>query len=198
MDLIKLYYYTSIPLITCNMLFYSITALSTSITSSQNVVKFISEHKGTDIEMFHYELEITDAINTLKIIESLIFDILKKYSNNTNEFEELKLNLTSNPFIRIEENDCTIIEMKTFNQCILERIDEPIRYALLTTIEIAQQVTDTIDKCHTKINNHKNSYIKNIISLCLQHEIRDFKKQINLLEKRMHLLFDLLKIYCRT
>ena len=45
MEFINLYYYTSIPLITCNLLFYSMNTLSNSITSTQNVFKFIYEHK---------------------------------------------------------------------------------------------------------------------------------------------------------
>lgn len=201
MDLLKIYYYTSVPLVTCNMLMYSISALSTSITSSQNVVKFIAEHKDCDSILFQNEIEITDITNKLRIVESLVFDILKKYINNEEEFEELKKNLIS-PSILNEEQDDTkdyaVIELKIRNKNLLECIDEPIRYALLSTAEITQELNNTLIKCNNKINNYKQSYVKNIISLCLQKELSDFKKQTNILDKRLYLLLELLKIYVHS
>lgn len=201
MDLLKIYYYTSVPLVTCNMLMYSISALSTSITSSQNVVKFIAEHKDCDSILFQNEIEITDITNKLRIVESLVFDILKKYINNEEEFEELKKNLIF-PSILNEEHDDTkdyaVIELKIRNKNLLEKIDEPIRYALLSTAEITQQLNDTLIKCNNKINNYRQSYVKNIISLCLQKELSDFKKQTNILDKRLYLLLELLKIYVHS
>jgi len=201
MDILKIYYYTSVPLVTCNMLFYSISALSTSITSSQNVVKFISEHKDCDSVLFQNEIETHDITNKLRIVESLIFDILKKYSNNKEEFEELKHNLKT-PDILNEEQDDTkdyaMVELKMRNKHILEKIDEPIRYALLSTAEITQQLNDTLITCNNKINNYRQSYVKNIISLCLQKELQDFKKQTNILDRRLYLLLELLKIYVHS
>ena len=41
LNLISIYSYTSIPIITCNILFYSIMSLSNSITSTQNVFRFM-------------------------------------------------------------------------------------------------------------------------------------------------------------
>ena len=72
MDLLSMYYYAGIPVITCNMLFYSMSAISSSITSSQNVVKFISEHKDNDVTIFKNELELMDLTMKLKIVETLI------------------------------------------------------------------------------------------------------------------------------
>ena len=78
MDILKIYYYTSIPLLTCNILFYSITSLSNSITSSQNVFKFIVDHKDCDSIIFKNITTDLDLENKLKIVESLIYDIIKK------------------------------------------------------------------------------------------------------------------------
>ena len=198
MDLLKLYYYTSVPLVTCNLLFYSISTLSTSITSSQNVVKFISEHKACDSILFQTEIQINDTINKLKIIESLVFDILKKYSNSKEEYEELKNNLIIPIVVNEKQDDTTeftLIELKIQNNNILERIDEPIRYALLSTSEITQQLNNTLITCNNKIKDYKQSYVKNIVSLCLQKELNDFKKQTNILDKRFDLLLKLLQIY---
>ena len=195
MDLLQLYYYTSVPIITCNLLFYSISALSTSITSSQNVVKFISEHKDCDSILFQNELQTNDTINKLKIIESFIYDILKKHSNNHEEYEELKHNLASLNVINELQDGFTLIEMKVPNTHILERINEPIRYALLSTSEIVQQINNNLIVCNNKIKDYKQSYVKNIMSLCLQKELNDFKKQTNILDKRFDILLKLLQIY---
>jgi hypothetical protein len=193
MELLKLYYYTSVPFMTCNLLFYSISALSTSITSSQNVVKFISEHKDCDSILFQNELQTSDIINKLKIIESFIFDILKKHSNDNKEYEELKHNLASLNIVNEVQEGFTLIELNVPNTPILERIEEPIRYALLSTTEIVQQLNNTLIICNNKIKDYKKSYVKNVISLCLQKELNDFKKQTNILDKRFELLLQLMQ-----
>jgi hypothetical protein len=159
------------------------------------VVKFISEHKDCDSILFQTELQTNDTINKLKIIESFIYDILKKHSNSDEEYEELKHNLASLNVINELQDGFTLIEMKAPNAHILERIDEPIRYALLSTSEIAQQLNNILIVCNNKIKEYKQSYVKNIISLCLQKELNDFKRQTNILDKRFDILLKLLQIY---
>ena len=89
MDLLQLYYFASLPLLTCNMLFYSMTSLSTSITSSQNIFKFIYEHKDSDFNIYKTEIEHMDLQNKLKIAHSLILNIFKKYCKTDNEYQLL-------------------------------------------------------------------------------------------------------------
>jgi hypothetical protein len=196
MDLITLYCYAGVPLLTCNMLFYSITALSTSITSSQNVVKFISEHKDCDSVIFKNELETLDMENKLKIIESLIYDIIKRYCKSKNEFEEFKNNINT-PVICNKQDDSSQFEMieLTNKISVLERIDEPVRYAILSTSEIVQSINELIIQMHEKILKHKQSYLNKIVSLCLKIELNEFKKKVKLLDIRFPLLLELLKIY---
>jgi len=197
MDILTLYYYTSVPLLTCNMLFYSITSLSTSISSSQNVVKFISEHKDSDSIIFKNEIYETDLENKLKILESFLFDIIRKFSKNEIDLQQIKKNIlqpqiTDN--ILIENNEFTMVEVKPpFN--ILEEIDEPIKLSLISTSETMQHINLLLIKIHEKINNHNKSYVKNLISLSLQNEIKHLKIQMKILDNRMQLLFELIKIY---
>jgi hypothetical protein len=197
MDLLTIYYYTSVPILTCNMIFYSITALSTSITSSQNVVRFISEHKDCDSIVFKNELESIDLENKLKIIEALIFDIIKRHCNSNDEFEEIKKNINT-PIITCDKQDDSkefeMIEL-TSRINILERIDEPVRYAILSTSEIVQTINEIIIKIHEKIMKHNKTYLNKIVTLCLQSELHEFKKKVNLLDIRLKLLLDLLQIY---
>jgi hypothetical protein len=197
MDMLRLYYYTSMPLLTCNMLFYSITSLSTSISSSQNVVKFIAEHKDCDSIIFKNEIAETDLENKLRIIESLIYDIIKKFSMNNEEFERTKKGIQQ-PQITdthlIENNEFALVEIKS-PTTVLERIDEPIKLALISTSETVQNINALLMEMRDKINNHNKSYIKTILSISLQIELKNLNRQIKILDSRLHFLLELLKVY---
>jgi hypothetical protein len=179
------------------MLFYSITSLSASISSSQNVVKFIAEHKDCDSVIFKNAIEETDLENKLKIIESLIYDIIKKHCLNNDEFEHTKKDIqqpqiTDTNFI--ENNEFALIEMKS-PTTVLERIDEPIKLALISTSETVQNINTLLMEMRDKINNHNKSYIKNIIAISLQIEMKNLNRQIKILDSRLHFLLELLKVY---
>lgn len=197
MDLIKIYCYTGIPVLTYNMLFYSLTSISQSITSSQNVVKFISEHKICDSEIYKSDLEIHDLPNKLKIVESLIFDVIKRHCKTENEYTETRTNLL-NPIVRSDCQDETgnfqLIELN-YNHKILDRIDEPVRYALMSTAETICSIHELISNIQDKILKHNDSYLNKFVALCLKKELKEFNKQNLLLDKRLQLLLELLKIY---
>jgi len=197
MDIIRLYYYTSVPLLTCNMLFYSITSLSASISSSQNVVKFIAEHKDCDSVIFKNEIVETDLENKLRIIESLIYDIIKKYCLNNDEFECTKKDIQQPQIIDtnfIENNEFALVEIKSQTN-VLERIDEPLKLALMSTSETVQKIHTILMEMRDKINNHNKSYIKTIIAISLQMELKTLNRQIKILDSRLHFLLELLKVY---
>lgn len=197
MDMLRLYYYTGLPLLTCNMLFYSITSLSASISSSQNVVKFISEHKDCDSVIFKNEITDIDLENKLRITESLIYDIIKKFSVNNDEFERTKKDIQQpliTDSISLENNEFALVEMKS-PTTVLERIDEPIKLALISTSETMQNINSLLIEIRDKINSHNNSYIKTILSLSLQIELKNLNRQVKILDSRLHLLLELLKVY---
>ena len=199
MDLLRLYCYTGIPILTCNILFYSITALSTSITSSQKVIEFISEHKDCDSILFKNEMEILDIQNKLEIIEALIFDIIKRHCKTDEEFENIKTNIKTPSIICDEINEDNssnfmMIELNT-NNSAFERMDNPVKYSLLSTSETIQKINDILIKIYEKIRKHSNSYFNKLVTLCLHKELNELKKQINILDKRLYLLFEILKIY---
>jgi hypothetical protein len=197
MDIIRLYYYTSVPLLTCNMLFYSITSISASISSSQNVIKFISENKDCDSIIFKNEIADIDLENKLRIIESLIYDITKKFCNNNEEFERAKKDIQQPQIIdsiSLENNEFALVEIKS-PTTVLERIDEPIKIALISTSETMQNINTLIIEMRDKINNHNKSYMKNFLALSLQIELKNLHRQVKILDSRLHLLLELLKIY---
>lgn len=196
MDPLKLYYYTSVPLLTCNILFYSVTTLSNSITSTQNVFKFVYEHKDSDYELFKNELETLDLHNKLKIIESLIFDIIHKYCNTEEEYKCIKDDI-KNPLITSDEDkilDYSIINLEN-RIAIFERIEEPVRYSLLTTSESVQSINIIINNIHQKVMNNDQSYLKSFVSLNLTNDLKQLHKNVKILDMRIQMLFDLLKIY---
>lgn len=201
MDLLKIYYYTGIPIITCNILFYSITSLSNSITSSQKIFQFISEHKDCDSVVFKNEIEILDLQNKLKIIESLIFDIIKKHCKTDEEFEQIRTNIKV-PVVLYDEYDeysddsnyFTMVELNN-KFSAFDRIDEPVKYALLSTSETIQKINEILVKIYEKISKHSKSYFNKLVTLCLHSELNELKKQIDILDKRLYLLLEILKIY---
>ncbi len=192
-----MYYYTSVPIITCNMLLYSITSLSNSISSSQNVVKFISEHKDCDSVIFKNEIVEMDLENKLRIVETLIYSVIKRFSVDNNEFEFAKKEI-QNPKIfsnnMTENNEFALVEVVS-SPLFLQRIDEPVKISLISTSEIVQNINALILKINEKINNYKKSYMKNIISLSLKYELSSLHKYVKILDLRLHMLFELLKIY---
>ena len=133
MDIISFYYYTSIPILTCSTLFYAVSTLSASITNSTNVVKFIYEHKDCDSIVFKREIETCDLVNKLNIVEALIYDTIKRYCKSEQEYEEMKKSVKNMNLEETENSDFTIIELTT-KPIVFERIDKPIRYAILSTI----------------------------------------------------------------
>ena len=85
-----------------NVIFYSITSLSNSITSTQNIFKFIIDHKDSDYVIWQNQLESTDLYNKLEITSSLIKDIIRNYCYKSNMLEteiETIINKTLNEIL---------------------------------------------------------------------------------------------------
>ncbi len=197
----RLYYYAGLPLAT-NLLFYSITSLSTSISSSQNVVKFITEHKDCDSVVFKKEIEDIDLENKLRIVESLVYDIIRKFSVDKEEFEKTKREIL-NPSITDSVSvgggsvgfDFALVEVSSSNASVLDRIDEPLKYSVISVSETLYNLNEVLVDIRKKINGHQNSYVRNFLSLSLKNELHRLNKQIKVLDIRTNLLLDLLKIY---
>jgi hypothetical protein len=169
------------------------STLSASITNSQNVFRFIYEHKDCDSVIFRREIEKCDLQNKLNIVESLIFDVLKRYCKSETEFEEIKY-IIKHPIEVNDMEDFTTIELKATPK-VLNNIEEPIRYAILSTSETVQHINAIMEKIQNKIIAYKNGYLNNFIKISLQVELSNLKNHIDLLDKRLFMLFELLKIY---
>jgi hypothetical protein len=200
MDMFRLYYYAGLPIAT-NLLFYSITSLSTSISSSQNVVKFITEHKDCDSVIFKKEIEDVDLENKLRIVESLVYDIIRKFCVDKEEFEKTKKEI-QNPTITDSVSvgggsvgfEFAFVEVSS-NAPLLDRIDEPIKLSVISVSETLYNINEVLVDIRKKINSHQKSYVRNFVSLSLKNELHRLNKQIKVLDIRTNLLLEMLKIY---
>lgn len=190
MEFYKLYYIT-IPLLS-----YTMTILSSSMTTSKNILSFLIETKETDIVLFKNHLEKVDLKTKIMIMESLIYDIIRKNSADKNILEKLKLEI-ANLFItdcELDNDNFYLIDIKNNNE-YLKNIDEPVLYSLISTCEVIYHINDNLYKINEKIMLHKKSYFKNIVVLKLQPELSDIIRYSQMLDLRLNLLFDILKIY---
>jgi hypothetical protein len=189
-----MYYCISIPIVTCNILFYSITSLSNSITSTQNVFRFIYEHKDNDYLIYKNELKNMDLIYKMKIVNELILDTIQKYIPEKEKYDKF-IEYINNPIIENNENDSfNIINIK-YDIDIISLINKPIMYSIMSISEILQNINNIMNIIKDKIIKHQNIYFKNIISLCLKNEINQLKFCSKLLDMRYNIFIDLLKIY---
>lgn len=202
MDFLTIYYYTSLPILSCNLLFYSIANLSTSITSSQNVITFVSDHTYCDNIIFQNNINKHDLLTRLKIIQSLIYDIVKKYCNdNETKFNKI-LDEIRNPdpifsatFIEFE--DYLLVDPLSKKDILetLQTIDEPVRLSIMATASIVFQLSELFEKVRIKVTMYDNSFKKHFTSLHLKTEISELNDLTKLLDMRLSMLVDLLKIY---
>ena len=198
-NLMNMYMYTSIPIVSCNILFYCITSMSNSIVSTKNVFNFIYEHKDSDYIIYKNELKSIDLIYKINIINELIFDTIQKYIPNKEQYNKF-LEYINNPIIEIDEiniNEIDIYNNITINYDvnIIDKIDKPILYSIISISEILQNINNIMNNIKDKINKHQQIYFKSIISLCLKNEISQLRFYSNILDMRYKIFIDLLKIY---
>ncbi len=202
MNMFSLYSSAGLTLMASNLLFDSLTSLSTSISSSQTVVKFITEHKDCDSVVFKNELVELDLENKLQILEALVFDILCKFSRDNEERAKIKTEftdpgrcVTDSP--HPEWSDLTEVKVKahTATAAVLERIPDPLRLALFSTADTLQQLAALLQEIRKKIDGHHRSYMQHFVSLSLKTELSRLHKQVKILDIRTHLLLELVKIY---
>lgn len=191
MEFLQLYYIT-VPLLSYNLC-YTMTTLSNSITSSKNIMNFFIETKETDMVTFKNHLEEFDLKTKVKIIESLIYDIVKKNSN----IEKSNIDF-NNLFVTAHEldneNSFYLVEIKNNND-YFKNIPEPVLYSLMSTCEIVYHINDNLQRINEKIMNYEKSYMKNIMVLKLQPELNNITRYSKILDIRLSLLFEILKVY---
>ena len=149
-----------------------------SITATAGILQFISTHSDPDFIIFTHEIEQLDLTYKLKLIELLIFDILK----------------TNNPIFNesITDGDYIQIDINQFENTL--NINESLKFALYYTFDISKKLGETISIIEKKIHSYNSSYLKYIFVLSLKSELNNLKKTSDLFDLRMKLFFEILKI----
>ena len=195
------------PIMACNALFYSITSISTSITSTQNIFKFIVDHKDSDYIIWQHQLETTDLYNKLEITSALLKDIIKKHSYikdkdenkniTTDEIDNL-IDEIINPKFDIDKDsenaEYSVVEMVR-KTSIEINVPEPIRISLLSLLDVINKINNVLEKIYSKIDKHQKIYFKNMFKIDIHNEINKVLFLTNLFNSRLTILFELLKIY---
>ena len=192
--MLTMYYYAGTPILLCNLLFYSITTLSNSISSSQNVFKFISEHVEPDYIIFKETVEQLDLENKLKILNEFIFEVLKKYCNTNDIYEKLKKQIT-NEFTLDKNEDFIIINSQNINFYGLNDMPQSLQISFVSLSESIYNILNLIKIIHEKIMKYKNSYIKSLVALKLKNEMHKLNNLSKILDVRSKLFFDLINVY---
>lgn len=183
-----------IPYISKDIILYSISSLSSSISATQNIFNFIIEHKDSDYEIYQKQLSIIDLINKLQIVSSLIQDIITKHNIENNTENNTEKNNENNTENNIENNDYIIINMLSNNKMKLN-IPEPIKISLISTLDIINKINNTLEVIQNKIITHQKSYLRIIKKINLHDEVADILHYNIILDNRLSLFFNVLKIY---
>lgn len=182
-----------------DVVFYTITTISTSIISIQNIDKFIVEHKDNDYVIFSSQLEKTDLINKLVITSSIIKDIFIKHSSTDNKIDFDKIfNIPSVELImktKVDETDFDfdIINNVNYNEIKVE-IPEPVKISILSTLETIHNINIIFDLIHKKIIEYNKSYF-NFYKVNITNEIQKINHLNEIFNSRLDMLFKIITIY---
>lgn len=169
----------------CNALLYSIVSFSTYISSTQNIFRFIVDHKDSDYAVFQHQLESTDLTTKLQITNALIKDIIQKY-------EKVSFD-NDNPLLVTDKGeDGTMIDIE---QCQLSKVPSPIQISMMSTIEVTNKIHTLLETIQHKIKVHQASYIRSIIKINIGLDIHKLIALTNIFNQRLKLLIHLLAIY---
>jgi len=169
----------------CNALLYSIVSFSTYISSTQNIFRFIVDHKDSDYAVFQHQIELTDLTNKLQITNALIKDIIQRY-------EKMQFD-NDNPLIITDKgDDGTMIDIEKWQ---LSKVPSPVQISMMSTIEVTNKIHTLLETIQHKIKVHQSSYIRSIIKINIGLDINKLIALTNLFNQRLELLMHLLAIY---
>lgn len=185
-----------------DVVFYTITTISTSIASVQNIEKFVGEHNQSDLTILSSILEKSDLVNRLMITTSIIKDIVKKHSNSEQVdydkiFSVVDMNFLSqtNTEIKNSETDDNyqIIDNIDYNKIVSE-IPEPVKMSILSTLESIHKINKEFDLIHKKIIHYTSSYF-NFYKLDIGNEKQRIISLTKTFNSRLNLMLSIVNIY---
>ena len=188
-----------ITTITNDVLMRTASNITTSIVSTHGLFVWFIDYKNNNYNNYKKELKITDVHNKLLIISALIKDIIKKYYFKDKEdkdkdidkfIDDTEKEIMKEEFLLVNYNN--IILTKDFNNIFTE-IPASIKLALISVLEIITILNNEINKIHMKIHDHHKRWISYIYSIKIQEEMDIIIEHNVIFDKRMELLFQILK-----
>jgi len=140
-----------------------------------------------------------DDVNTLKTNDANIDTIMQNFLNNeidivtiTNRLNDI--NDVNSELVDISDAEYTMIN-NNVKLVMFTEIPDPIKLALITTLEIINTINVELSKIHKKIVQHQKSYLSYIYSVKIQEEIDQIYTHNDILDKRVDLLFKVINAY---
>jgi len=186
-----------LPTLSSDIIYYCITSLSTSISSTQNLYNFIINYSHTNNDYIVYQNKLinTDIPNKLQVSSLLITDIIKKYHLSDKEDINLAEWVEKNCNLNVIEDDEFNVVSNIKNNNIISDLPKPLKLILQSTLEIITNINDTLKMIQNKINQYNISYFSYFYKLNIHDDVNKLVTYCDIFDKRLTMLFDILKVY---
>jgi len=186
-----------LPTLSSDIIYYCITSLSTSISSTQSLYNFIINYSNNNDDYLVYQNKLinADVSNKLEVASLLITDIIKKY--HFNHKEEIDLNEWIEKYcnFKITHQDEFNVITNIKNNNIISDLPKPLKLILQSTLEIITNINETLHNIQNKINNYNKSYFSYFYKLNIHDHVNKLSTYCDIFDKRLIMLFDILKVY---
>jgi hypothetical protein len=201
-----------------------LTSISSSVRATSSLVNYFACSTDNNVDKFKKELITLDLYNSLNVVLTVIEDIIKKNDKHQSALEapESHINNNNNSCLVIARNgnaidtfgggsngvsvgggssiinnqeSCIIIsgDISITKKSII--LPEPVKKALFSTYEIIEKIKIILQQVYKKIDLQQMKYFSSWRSLDLSNEIDEIKVINSVFEKRVKMLFDIIKIY---
>jgi hypothetical protein len=186
-----------LPTLSSDIIYYCITSLSTSISSTQNLYNFIINYSHTNNDYIVYQNKLinTDIPNKLQVSSLLITDIIKKYHLSDKEDINLAEWVEKNCNLNVIEDDEFNVVSNIKNNNIISDLPKPLKLILQSTLEIITNINETLKLIQNKINQYNISYFSYFYKLNIHDDVNKLVTYCDIFDKRLTMLFDILKVY---
>ena len=201
-----------------------LTSISSSVRATSSLVNYFACSTDNNVDKFKKELITLDLYNSLNVVLTVIEDIIKKHDKHNVNHDALDMpytpinnNNSSCLVIASNGNGCGGVSgsdnkgsgasiINNQESCIIINGDisitkksiilpEPVKKALFSTYEIIEKIKIILQQVYKKIDLQQMKYFSSWRSLDLSNEIDEIKVINSVFEKRVKMLFDIIKIY---